>query len=104
MADAGAKDDPLRPRPSPRLRLTATMDTNFRKIDIDQYDEDVLVDSELYEPDPRDPAQVLNDTKQKAGAVRGSLSKCVSISTISLRLRTDALLQRRYSRSLDPGA
>ncbi|KAI0669037.1 arp2/3 complex subunit [Trametes maxima] len=51
------------------------MDVNFRKIDIDQYDEDVLLDGELYETDPRDPAQVLNDVKQKAVAVRGSLSK-----------------------------
>ena len=56
------------------------MDVNFRKIDIDQYDEDVLVESELYEPDPRDPGQVLNDTKQKAVAVRGSLSKCVDVA------------------------
>ncbi|PSR76815.1 hypothetical protein PHLCEN_2v8196 [Hermanssonia centrifuga] len=51
------------------------MEVNHRKIDIDQYDEDVLVESELCEPDPRDPAEVLNDTKQKAAAVRGSLSK-----------------------------
>ena len=51
------------------------MDVNFRKIDIDQYDEDVLLDTELYEADPRDPAQVLDDTKQKATAVRSSLSK-----------------------------
>lgn len=49
----------------------------FRKIDIDQYEEDVLLEEELYEADPRDPATVLNDTKQKAGAVRGSLSRYV---------------------------
>ena len=55
-----------------------TMDVNFRKIDIDQYDEDVLLDSELYDSDPRDPAQVLSDTKQSAAAVRSSLSKYVS--------------------------
>ncbi|KAI0689021.1 arp2/3 complex subunit [Cytidiella melzeri] len=47
----------------------------FRKIDVDQYDEDVLLDSELCEPDPRDPAQILNETKQKAAAIRGQLSK-----------------------------
>lgn len=57
---------------------TTTMAANFRKIDIDQYDEDVLNEEELYEPDPRDPSQVLADTKQKASAVRGYLSKCVS--------------------------
>ncbi|KZT05067.1 arp2/3 complex subunit [Laetiporus sulphureus 93-53] len=51
------------------------MDINFRKIDIDQYDEDVLLESELYEPDLRDPAQVVNDAKQKAAAVRTSLAK-----------------------------
>ena len=50
-------------------------DINFRKIDIDAYDEDVLVETELYDPDPRDPLQVLNDTKQKASAVRSALSK-----------------------------
>ena len=51
------------------------MDVNFRKIDIDQYDEDVLLETELYEPDPRDPAQVLSDTKEKASAIRSYLSK-----------------------------
>ena len=53
------------------------MDTNFRKIDIDQYEEDVLLDGELYDTDPRDPSQALNDVKQNAAAVRGSLSKYV---------------------------
>ena len=57
------------------------MDVNFRKIDIDQYDEDVLLDSELYDADPRDPRQALEDTKQNAAAVRSSLSKCVSFRT-----------------------
>ncbi|CCL99834.1 uncharacterized protein FIBRA_01858 [Fibroporia radiculosa] len=51
------------------------MDISFRKIDIDQYDEDVLLESELYEPDPRDPAQVLDDTKQKTATVRTALSR-----------------------------
>ena len=51
------------------------MDTSFRKIDIDQYDEDVLLDSELYDTDPRDPAQALNVAKQNAAAVRSSLAK-----------------------------
>lgn len=53
------------------------MSASFRKIDIDVYDEDVLLEEELYEPDPRDPGQVLNDTKQKAQAVRNSLARCV---------------------------
>jgi actin related protein 2/3 complex, subunit 5 len=51
------------------------MDTAFRKIDIDQYDEDVLQDSELYEAEPRDPAEVLDDAKQKQIAVRGFLAR-----------------------------
>ncbi|TFY66774.1 hypothetical protein EVG20_g4314 [Dentipellis fragilis] len=51
------------------------MDVNFRKIDIDAYDEDVLLESELYEPDPRDPAQVIEEAKAKSVAVRSSLSK-----------------------------
>jgi actin related protein 2/3 complex, subunit 5 len=55
------------------------MATAFRKIDIDAYDEDVLLESELYEPDPRDPATVLNDAKQKANTVRSLLAKYVPI-------------------------
>ena len=51
------------------------MSANFRKIDVDIYDEDVLLDEELYDPDPRDPAQVLEDTKQRAAAVRNALSR-----------------------------
>ncbi|KAI0045179.1 arp2/3 complex subunit [Auriscalpium vulgare] len=51
------------------------MDVNFRKIDIDAYDEDVISEGELYEADPRDPGQVLEDAKAKAAAVRSSLSK-----------------------------
>ena len=51
------------------------MDVNFRKIDVDAYDEDILLDEELYDPDPRDPAQILSDTKQKSTTVRSALSK-----------------------------
>jgi actin related protein 2/3 complex, subunit 5 len=51
------------------------MEGAFRKIDIDQYDEDVLHDEELYDPDPRDPAQALDEARQRAQAVRGSLGK-----------------------------
>lgn len=52
------------------------METAFRKIDIDAYDEDVLQESELYDADPRDPAQVLDESKQRQVAVRSSLAKC----------------------------
>lgn len=51
------------------------MEVNFRKIDIDIYDEEVIQESELYEPDPRDPSQVLTETKQRQTAVRGALAK-----------------------------
>jgi len=60
------------------------MEANFRKIDIDIYDEDVLQESEIYEADPRDPAQVLNEAKQKQAAVRSSLAR----SDIAGALRT----------------
>ncbi|KAI5118711.1 hypothetical protein M0805_004511 [Coniferiporia weirii] len=51
------------------------MQTAFRKIDIDVYDEDVLLEEELYDADPRDPDQVLSDTKAKATHVRSALAK-----------------------------
>ena len=56
-----------------------TMDTAFRKIDIDAYDEDAFLESELFEPDPRSPAQILNDAKQKQASVRSSLAKYATI-------------------------
>ncbi|KAK7677833.1 hypothetical protein QCA50_019145 [Cerrena zonata] len=62
------------------------MDVNFRKIDIDKYDEDVLLEDELYEADPRDPAQVLNDTRTKVNAVRSALSKGDTVGAITLVL------------------
>ncbi|KAH0834158.1 actin-related protein 2/3 complex subunit 5 [Lanmaoa asiatica] len=48
---------------------------SFRKIDVDAYDEDVLQETELYDPDPREPAQILSDAKQKQLAVRSALNK-----------------------------
>lgn len=59
------------------------MDTAFRKIDIDIYDEDILQESELYDADPRDPAQVLDDAKQRQTAVRSALAKCVATTRIA---------------------
>lgn len=55
------------------------MDINFRKIDIDQFDEDALQDSEVYEQDPRNPADVLDDAKQRQIAVRGLLARYTKI-------------------------
>ena len=57
---------------------------NFRKIDIDQYDEDVLHDSELYVADSRDPYEVLDIAKQRQAAVRQSLARCVISSSLTL--------------------
>ena len=51
------------------------MDTAFRKIDIDQYDEDRLVPSDLYDPDPRGPDGVLADARNKSTEVRSLLSR-----------------------------
>lgn len=51
------------------------MDAAFRKIDVDQYDEDVLHESEIYDPDPRDPTQVLEEAKHRQATVRTSLAR-----------------------------
>ena len=53
------------------------MDLNFRKIDIDIYDEDVLQESDIYDEDPRDPGQVLAEAKHKQAAVRSALARYV---------------------------
>lgn len=54
------------------------MEGAFRKVDIDIYDEDVLQETELYAADPRDPAAVLDDAKQRQTAGRSLLAKCVA--------------------------
>jgi len=51
------------------------MTDTFRKIDIDKYEEDVILETDLYDADPRNPAQVLDAAKSKSAAVRGFLSK-----------------------------
>jgi actin related protein 2/3 complex subunit 5 len=47
----------------------------FRKIDIDALDEDVLLPSDLVDPDPRGPEGVLADAKRRSQEVRGLVSK-----------------------------
>lgn len=59
-------------------RLYSMAEINFRKIDIDAYDEDAFLESELYEADPRDPQMVLSDAKAKTTQVRTALSRQVS--------------------------
>lgn len=77
------------------------MDTAFRKIDIDAYDEDAFLESELYDPDPRGPAQVLADAKQKQTSVRSSLAKYVTSRDLQERNFIRSQPQRRYRRSSD---
>lgn len=53
---------------------SADMD-NFRKIDIDQYDEDAFLDAELVEPFPKSPEQALADAKAKSTEVRSLIGR-----------------------------
>jgi len=62
------------------------MDTAFRKIDIDAYDEDAFLESELFEPDPRSPAQVLSEAKQKQATVRSSLARGDTVGALTIAL------------------
>ncbi|KAL0579944.1 arp2/3 complex subunit [Marasmius crinis-equi] len=62
------------------------MDVNFRKIDIDAFDEEVLGEADLYEEDPRGPAQALEEAKQKQTAVRSSLARNDIVGALSLVL------------------
>lgn len=71
---------------------------SFRKIDVDAYDEDVLQETELYEPDPREPAHVLSDAKQKQLAVRSALNKSVSLSPSVPTDRAQGRYHRRAQR------
>ncbi|GAA6053263.1 hypothetical protein JCM3770_002684 [Rhodotorula araucariae] len=48
---------------------------NFRKINVDQYDDDALVPESLYAPDPRGPAQALADARDKDRTVRSLLQR-----------------------------
>ncbi|KAG8895287.1 hypothetical protein FRC01_012458 [Tulasnella sp. 417] len=65
------------------------MTDSFRKIDIDAFDEDVLLESDLVDPDPRDPATVLADVKSKNTQLRTFLSKGDTAGALALVL-TDA--------------
>jgi actin related protein 2/3 complex subunit 5 len=69
----------------------------FRKIDIDQYDEDRLDASELYEADPRDPAAVLDEAKQRQAAVRSTLARCVVSRYPVVAVETDGRCVPSYA-------
>ena len=50
---------------------------SFRKIDVDKYDEDVLLEEELIDIDPRSSTELAGIAKQKANDVRGLIGRCV---------------------------
>ncbi|KAF5369563.1 hypothetical protein D9758_002652 [Tetrapyrgos nigripes] len=64
------------------------MDVAFRKIDIDAFDEEILQESELYEQDPRDPAQALDEMKQAQASVRSFLARNDTAGALSLVLQS----------------
>ncbi|GAA5903030.1 Arc15p [Sporobolomyces salmoneus] len=45
----------------------------FRKINVDQYDEELVLPSSLYVPDPRPSSQILSDTQSKERVIRQAL-------------------------------
>ncbi|KAG1875884.1 actin-related protein 2/3 complex subunit 5 [Suillus tomentosus] len=60
---------------------------SFRKIDIDAYDEDVLREGELCEPDTRDPTQVLSDanrSRQHTTHLRGDIPGTLGLALDSI--------------------
>ncbi|KAG8713102.1 hypothetical protein FRC08_013679 [Ceratobasidium sp. 394] len=61
-------------------------DIAFRRIDVDKLEEDVLLATDLYDPDPRGPDGALAETKAKVGQVRTVLSKGDTQSALSLIL------------------
>jgi actin related protein 2/3 complex, subunit 5 len=50
-------------------------DGAFRKIDIDQYDPDLVTDADLYEPFPLSPADALAAAKEREREVRAFMSR-----------------------------
>ncbi|GAA6017212.1 hypothetical protein JCM10207_002572 [Rhodosporidiobolus poonsookiae] len=53
----------------------ALANKDFRRIDIDQYDEDRVLPSSLYHPDPRPASQILSDTQAKEKQVRSLVQR-----------------------------
>ncbi|KAK4049925.1 arp2/3 complex subunit [Microbotryomycetes sp. JL201] len=50
-------------------------DSSFRRLNVDQYDEDRVLETDLYTPDPRPESQVLQDTQQAGQQVRQLLQR-----------------------------
>lgn len=55
----------------------------FRNIDIDKYDEDVLLDDELVEPFPKSAEEAAADARAKATEVRSLIGRYVNASSIA---------------------
>jgi actin related protein 2/3 complex subunit 5 len=75
---AWARHPPAAPL-STRLSLsqsnTSMAPIDFRRIDVDQYDEDRLDPETLYHPDPRSPAQVLAAVQETDKLVRTAVQR-----------------------------
>ncbi|KDN43544.1 arp2/3 complex subunit [Tilletiaria anomala UBC 951] len=59
---------------------------DFRKINIDQYDEDVLLDEELVDPDPRSGQELLALVQGNAQETRSLMARGDAKSALSLIL------------------
>ncbi|KIK14750.1 hypothetical protein PISMIDRAFT_116484 [Pisolithus microcarpus 441] len=64
---------------------------SFCKIDIDVFDEDVLQETELYEPDPRDPTRAPAEARQKQTNVRSAASHFGYVISGALSTALDSL-------------
>lgn len=72
------------------------MDTHFRKINVDLYDDDIFEPSELYTPDPRSPTEILQQAKGKASMVRSMLAKGDPVGALE-----DAMMDPPYGEGND---
>ncbi|KAI6023156.1 hypothetical protein BKA83DRAFT_4053733 [Pisolithus microcarpus] len=63
---------------------------SFRKIDIDAFDEDVLQETELYEPDPCDPTRAPAEARQKQTNVRSAASHFGYVISGALSIALDS--------------
>lgn len=53
-------------------------EVDWRAIDIDQYDEENALASELYPEDPRGEGALLQEAQRRQQLVRDALQRCVS--------------------------
>lgn len=60
---------------SPLSCRTMSNEYAFRKIDIDALEEEILLPSDLYDPDPRGPDGALADAQRRSQESRGLVSK-----------------------------